>query len=294
MLLLLLLVLLVLTLMLVQGAMAWAAENLGLIQNQGRPRTGHVKDLYGVGWVRGWPDKRTPFPLPLYPPPTLRAAVEGSLSRGVQLLYNLAAVKPIHCWYIDYELGTWPHGQLFAAGRSGRYYENLLRYLDAGFDREALTVVELESELSAALDETLKRVGLALERGMHAHERPKEPHPDDERDKANAQLRAPSLDRIREWRASIAAEHAEHAEQEHVANQSAPLAGGLDPDADPTIRRDLAQWFRPANEQLFALLGRRFEHWHARPWYDEAEQHLHPDAAPEFSFPEVFVAPPPW
>ena len=170
--------------------------------------------------------------------------------------------------FLPYRFGTWPHGQLFATARSGQYASNLKRYVNAfsGVGQVALglpsvlTVIELDAELSRELDETLKRVGAAIERGM---ERRRVGHKARRSTARSTDRSRRSLERTKTWRAAIADD--ERAKR-HIANRSAHLKdSALEPDE--ACKRELAQFFRAKNEHLFALIGRRFDHWHEKPYY---------------------------
>ena len=103
--------------------------------------------------------------------------------------------------------------------------------------------------------------------------------------------RVAGLERTRQWRAAVAIAAASPAgglgsgngsrsgkkkreekekpkpqPQQHVANPSSRLEESLEPDE--ACLREMAAFFRPENERLFALLGRRFDHWHTKKYYN--------------------------
>ena len=57
-----------------------------------------------------------------YPPQSFGAAFAQSQSPRIEKLYRRAELMtPRTHWWLPYELGTWPGGQLVAIGRNGRY-----------------------------------------------------------------------------------------------------------------------------------------------------------------------------
>lgn len=177
-----------------------------------------------------------------YPPCSLRDALALSRSAAVEAQWRRAEALAPACDALPVRLPDWaipfPNGQLSAFDRMGRFADTIERWLHF-FGRDQLVFVHLE-ELSRDPTAVLERIAAKCrERGL--------PHI---RVAAAAERPSPTSGAFGGGAPTL--------------NEAAALVPELEPDE--STMRELAAYYRPHNERLFALLGRDLG-WHSKYWY---------------------------
>ena len=156
--------------------------------------------------------------------PGARGLSSATLTIRMRLFFpHSVPILPLRRHPLSYALGTWPGGQLLAIGRSGCYAENIARYTTL-FGRGAVDVIPL-CDISSDIGAVLERLRAAIRSTPRG---------------AVGDAASPS------------------GAPQRKLNAAAKLGALLEPSA--AARRELAAFFEPHNEALFALIEREL------PW----------------------------